>query len=89
VGDFPWTKTHRAARGVRKRLIGIVVVVYLFEARPYQLRWGATNEEAKNPMPGDELDPNPTFLATRAITIEGTPQEIWPWLMQITPTLPR
>lgn len=23
------------------------------------------------PMPGDELEPNPTFLATRAITIEG------------------
>src|SRR3974377_142310 len=34
-------------------------------------------------MPGDELDPQPTFLATRAITIDGTPAEIWPWLIQM------
>ncbi len=34
-------------------------------------------------MPGDELDAHPTFLATRAITIEGTPHEIWPWLVQM------
>jgi hypothetical protein len=34
-------------------------------------------------MPGDELDPRPTFLAIRAITIEGTPEEIWPWLLQM------
>jgi hypothetical protein len=34
-------------------------------------------------MPGDELDSHPTFLATRAITIDGTPQQIWPWLIQM------
>ena len=34
-------------------------------------------------MPGDELNPQPKFLATRAITIHGTPKEIWPWLMQM------
>ena len=34
-------------------------------------------------MPGDQLDAQPTFLATRAITIEGTPHEIWPWLVQM------
>jgi hypothetical protein len=32
---------------------------------------------------GDELNPNPSFLATRAITIDGTPEEIWPWLIQM------
>jgi hypothetical protein len=30
-----------------------------------------------------QLDPSPTFLATRAITIQGTPEEIWPWLVQM------
>jgi hypothetical protein len=34
-------------------------------------------------MPGDELLPNPTYLASRAITIDATPQEIWPWLIQM------
>lgn len=56
---------------------------YLFWARPYQLRWGATDVEVKRSMPGDEINPHPTFLATRAITIEGTPEQIWPWLLQM------
>ncbi len=64
-------------------LVGLVMVVYWVWARPYQLHWGATDEEVNRPMPGDELDPTPTFLATRAITIEGTSQEIWPWLIQM------
>jgi hypothetical protein len=64
-------------------LIGLVLTVYLIWARPYQLRWGATAEEIARPMPGDELDPRPTFLATRAITIDATPAEIWPWLLQM------
>jgi hypothetical protein len=34
-------------------------------------------------MPGDDLNPNPKFLATRAITINGTPEAIWPWLIQM------
>ena len=37
---------------------------------------GATDEEAQRPMPGDELNPNPKFLATRAITIEGKPEDV-------------
>jgi hypothetical protein len=34
-------------------------------------------------MPGDEVQPNPIFNATRAITIDARPEEIWPWLVQI------
>lgn len=64
-------------------VIGLVITVYLLWARPYQSRWGATDEEFKQEMPGDELNPSPWFLATRAITIEGTPEEIWPWLLQM------
>jgi hypothetical protein len=64
-------------------LLGLVVAIYLFLARPYQLHWGATRDEIGRPMPGDELDPKPMFLATRAITINATPEEIWPWLMQM------
>jgi hypothetical protein len=64
-------------------LLGLVMMAYLRWARPYQLRWGATDEEVQRPMPGDELDPDPKFLATRAITIEGKPEDIWPWLVQM------
>jgi hypothetical protein len=64
-------------------LLGLVMIAYLRWARPYQLRWGATDEEVQRPMPGDELNLNPKFLATRAITIEGKPEDIWPWLMQM------
>jgi hypothetical protein len=64
-------------------IIGLVMFLYLFWARPYQQRWGATDEEIQRPMPGDELNLHPAFLATRAITIDGTPEEIWPWLLQM------
>jgi hypothetical protein len=64
-------------------LLALVMAAYLLWARPYQLRWGATAEEVNRLMPGDELDPAPKFLATRAITIDGTPAEIWPWLIQM------
>lgn len=64
-------------------LIALVIAAYLFWARPYQLNWGASDLEVKQAMPGDQLDPHPEFFATRAITISGTPEEIWPWLLQM------
>jgi hypothetical protein len=59
-------------------LFTLVISTYLLLARPHQLSWGATKEEINRPMPGDKLDTQPTFLSTRAITIKGTPHEIWP-----------
>ncbi len=64
-------------------LLGILLSVYWFAIRPGQLHWGATPEEIASSLPGDGLVPNPTFKATRAITINGTPEEIWPWLVQM------
>jgi hypothetical protein len=34
-------------------------------------------------MPGDEFVADPTFNATRAITIDAGPDHIWPWLRQV------
>jgi len=62
---------------------GIIMAAYIFVARPYQLHWGATAVEITRSMPGDERRGSPTFLATRAITIEGKPENIWPWLVQM------
>lgn len=64
-------------------IIALAVVIYLLLIRPSQLRWGATEEEISRPMPGDELVTDPTFNATRAVTIEAAPEEIWPWLVQM------
>jgi hypothetical protein len=34
-------------------------------------------------MRGDELVPQPSFNATRALTINAPPDAVWPWLVQI------
>jgi hypothetical protein len=45
--------------------------------------WGATPIEHAAPLPGDELVAEPAIVATRAVTIAATPEQIWPWLVQI------
>ncbi len=64
-------------------LISLTIAVYLLIIRPWQLHWGATAEEIARAMPGDELVHKPTFQATRAVTIKGSPEDIWPWLVQM------
>ena len=61
----------------------LLYAIYLLAIRPAELRWGATAEEVARSMPGDDLVPTPSFCATRAITIHGRPEDIWPWLVQI------
>jgi hypothetical protein len=51
--------------------------------RRWHLRWGATDAEVAEAMPGDELVSEPSFNATRAITIGAAPEAVWPWLVQI------
>lgn len=56
---------------------------YVKWLRPYQMHWGATAEEAARPLPGDEIFPEPTWDATRAVTVAAPPEQIWPFLVQI------
>lgn len=51
--------------------------------RRWHLRWGATDDEVRGSMPGDEIVPNPSFNATRAITIDAPPELVWPWIVQM------
>jgi hypothetical protein len=60
-----------------------VGLAYMLWVRPWQLSWGASRSELLRTMPGDELVENPSFDATRGITINARPTEIWPWLVQI------
>jgi hypothetical protein len=45
--------------------------------------WGATAAEITATMPGDDLLPHVQYRSTRAITIAATPDEVWPWLVQV------
>jgi len=64
-------------------LMVISCYIYVRYIRPWQLRWGATNAEVARIMPGDEIVTGPTFDATRAVTIDAPPEDIWPWIVQM------
>jgi hypothetical protein len=51
--------------------------------RRWHLRWGASATEVAAAMPGDGLVPHARYRATRGITIAATPEEVWPWLVQV------
>lgn len=65
------------------RLAALGVGLYLLFVRPWQLRWGATDEEASQAMPGDDQVKQPRYISTRAITIKAPAADVWPWLVQI------
>ena len=61
-------------------VLGIVAVIVL---TPWMNRWGATDVEIATAFPGDELVPNPAVFINRAVTIQSSPQQIYPWLVQL------
>jgi hypothetical protein len=74
----------RARTGLKILTIAAAVAVtYVKIWRPWELTWGATPDEVSRPLPGDDLVTRPTFNATRAISIDAPPEEIWPWLVQV------
>ena len=64
-------------------VLALLLAFYLAFLRPWQLRWGATDEEIARQMPGDDIVSDPTFNATRAVTIHAPPEEIYPWIVQM------
>jgi hypothetical protein len=61
---------------------------YGLSLRPWHLQWGATAEEAKRPMPFDELIRHPNYVATRAITVAAPPDLVWRFVTERS-ALPR
>ena len=45
--------------------------------------WGARPDEIDGPFVGDELVPDATLLATRSISLDAAPSEVYPWLAQM------
>ncbi|NUP02211.1 MAG: hypothetical protein HOV96_15375 [Nonomuraea sp.] len=59
------------------RLAAGATAGYLLAVRPWHLRWGATDDETREELPGDDLVPLPQLQATRAVTVEAPPAAVW------------
>ena len=57
--------------------------LYWFPIRRWMNQWGTTHSEQARVMAGDDLLVDPTYVGTTAVTIDATPEHIWPWLVQI------
>jgi hypothetical protein len=77
-----WPRWRRVVLGAGVLLL-LAVAGLWFVYRPWALTWGATPEELTREMPGDGIILDPDFNATRGVIIAGTPEEIWPWLVQM------
>jgi len=66
----------------RTALIGVVAAA-LYVAHRIGRRSGATNEEVNAFVAGDDVVADPMWESTRAITIDATPDAVWPWVVQM------
>jgi hypothetical protein len=63
--------------------LAVLVVIAIAALMPWMDRWGATSEEIHSAFPGDELVSSPRYVYNRVVTINATPDEIYPWLVQM------
>ena len=61
----------------------IVAVIAAVLLMPWMDRWGATDNEVAAWYNGDDLVPTPRYVYSRAVTVDATPEEIYPWLLQM------
>jgi hypothetical protein len=73
-----WLVSLRFALVALAALFGLYAVVL----RPWFIDWGSTAEERAMALPGDELNPEPTWQVTRAVTIGAPADVVWAWLIQ-------
>ncbi len=81
------SKGHSPGVGAWAALEGAARVVGNLATSPFaqgkRRRWGTEGSEATDPLPGDELVPEPKWSSTLAIGVEAPPQAVWPWVAQI------
>jgi hypothetical protein len=56
-------------------IICILLIFYFTFLQPWQLQWGATDDEANHVMAGDKIVQEPHFIATRAVSIKAPSAE--------------
>ncbi len=62
---------------------GTALGIYFGVVRPWHLKWGATGDEARRRLPGDEHVSETQLVSTRAITIHAPASKVWPWIVQL------
>lgn len=78
------TKERRCiGRGIVELLCALPLFLTAPLYRQWHMRWGATDAEVSAPMAGDDLVSRSSFTATRAITIDAPPVNVWPWIVQM------
>jgi hypothetical protein len=74
---------------LRRLTVALVAVAglgyagYRFAVLPWWRSWGVVPEEATANLPGDEVIPDAATNETRGITIDASPADVWPWLIQM------
>jgi hypothetical protein len=69
--------------GIAGALAIAVAVVLSPLLRPWYTRWGASQDEADRPLPGDEIVPTPKSEMTLAVDVRAPLERVWPWFVQI------
>lgn len=46
-------------------------------------RWGVTDDELARHYPCDDIVSSPVLQAWRGVTVDTTPERLWPWVAQI------
>jgi hypothetical protein len=64
-------------------VIPALAALYWWPVRRWFGRWGTTPDDLSRVMPGDALIADPTHSATHAVTVDASPEDIWPWLVQM------
>ena len=59
------------------------LLLYWFPIRRWMSRWGTTRRDLARVMAGDELLGTATYAGTLAVGVNASPEDIWPWLVQI------
>lgn len=87
----PWPPGRRSGRppgvGVLAAIGGAALVGWNLVLTPLvwrrRLRWGTVGTEARDPLPGDDLVPEPKWAYTLGIAIDAPPERVWPWIAQL------
>ena len=77
--------THRSRGRTAALFLAVLAALYPLMRRPI-LTWGATREEARSRLPGDDLLEEADGVSTRAITINAPVAAVWPWVAQMGPS---
>ncbi len=84
----PHPKRKFTGQGVTRRLLAIasaLVLIALAETWDGTLRiWDSkTGQEVRRVYVCDTMSPDATTVATRAITIQAPPAQVWQWIVQV------